>query len=142
MALTIAKLEALRIRAYREEGYLVLDDDPARGILVPHATWKTIKLMNRFTELVGLAIVEDLEASTEPPSDPPMPKRTVYRCSRCGVTEMSGELPPESSGRLRIYPLPAGWRLVSCPDLDEDDHLHCSVCVEPKRRRAAAKEGG
>lgn len=59
MALTIARLEALRIRAYREDGYLVLDDDPAKGVLVPNAAWKTIRLMNRFTELVGQAIVDD-----------------------------------------------------------------------------------
>ena len=69
------------------------------------------------------------ESDPEAP-DPPRAKRINYRCSRCGVAEASGELPPSGGGRLQMYPLPSGWMLIPCPVLEEDDHLHCAVCVE------------
>lgn len=60
--------------------------------------------------------------------EPPRARRINYRCSRCGCAEQSGELPP--SYMLQVYPLPAGWKLVPCPSCEQDDHLHCAVCVE------------
>jgi hypothetical protein len=60
------------------------------------------------------------------------PKRINYRCTRCGVHEQSGELP--SSPALRVYPLPPGWKLIVCASCEEDDHLHCSVCVDDEKK--------
>lgn len=59
MALTIAKVDALRIQAYRELGFEVMD---ANGRPVPVASRETLLVVNRFAELVGYAIIADLEA--------------------------------------------------------------------------------
>lgn len=77
---------------------------------------------------VGCAVQAPPATMSDPDAfDPPT---IIYRCSRCGVAERSGERPSITSGKLRVYPLPAGWELVPCPFLEEDDHLRCAVCVD------------
>lgn len=99
---------------------------------IPRREAARIEAPDEITAIVGDERVRYVRAdlAARVVEEPPRPSRINYRCSRCGVAEASGPLPPEGSGRLAIYPLPAGWVLVPCPDLEMDDHLHCAVCAE------------